>query len=192
MQWRSCAIDGPGGSGKSTLAGVIAGGLGAKVISMDAFLLPSSKHRFSTIAKNYDLDRFMFEVIDPILVGGDISFRTMDPLTGTFQPAKTLIAAHEQVVIDGIYSLELGFREAYDFTLFVEAPKDVLMQRAVKTKQGSLGVSWLDKWLDGEETYLQAQSPKEAATLVLDGSKPFPLATDLLASVSAKLQDFNR
>lgn len=189
LNWRSCAIDGPGGSGKSTLAGLLAGGLGAKVISMDAFILPATKHRFSTIAKNYDLDRFNIEVIDALLSGRDISYRTMDPLTGKFHPAKNLVAAHERVIIDGIYSLELGFRSAYDFSVFVEAPKEVLMERAIKAKAGSFGASWLDKWLEGEETYLMAQDPKGSATLVLDGSKQFPLATDVLDLVSKRLQN---
>lgn len=174
------------------MAGLLAGGLGAKVISMDAFLLPTTKHRFSTIAKNYDLDRFMLEVIDPLLQGKDISYRVMDPLTGKFQPAKTLVAAHEKVIIDGIYSLEIGFRSAYDFSVFVEAPKEVLMERAVKAKAGSFGASWLDKWLDGEETYLMAQNPKGSATSVLDGSKQFPLATDVLGLVSKGLQGSRR
>ena len=71
MTWKAMAIDGPGGSGKSTLARQLAKDLGAYIIPMDAFLLPATNYRLSAISKNYDLDRFGQDVIDPIMLGAN-------------------------------------------------------------------------------------------------------------------------
>jgi uridine kinase len=184
LHWKACAIDGPGGGGKSTLAAQLAADLDATVISMDAFLLPESKYRVSAIAKNYDLDRFYEEVTEPLLDHRDINYRVMDQATGTLSVQKVNIPAGQKVIIEGVYSLELSFRDSYDFTIFVDAPKDALMARAFSLEIG--GKSWLDKWLEGEETYFVAQHPKLAATLVLDGTKPFPATAEIMNYLSAK------
>lgn len=184
MHWIACAIDGPGGGGKSTLAAQLASDLDATVISMDSFLLPESKHRVSAIAKNYDLDRFYEEVTEPLLDSKDINYRVMDLTTGTLGADRVNVPAGRKVIVEGVYSMELSFRDSYDFTIFVDAPKEALMARAFSLEPGQS--SWLDKWLEGEETYFVAQHPKLAATLVLDGTQPFPSTAQIMAAVQAK------
>ena len=187
MHWKACAIDGPGGGGKSTLAAQLATDIGATVISMDAFLLPESKYRVSAIAKNYDLDRFYEEVTEPLLDHRDINYRVMDQATGILSTQRVNVPAGQKVVIEGVYSLELSFRDSYDFTIFVDATKDALMARAFSLEIG--GKSWLDKWLEGEETYFVAQHPKLAATLVLDGTQPFPSTAQIMEKIEANLSE---
>ena len=184
MQWKSVAIDGPGGGGKSTLAAQLAEDLGATVISMDAFLLPEGKHRVSAIAKNYDLDRFYEEVTESLLNNRDINYRVMDLTTGILGSQRVNIPADRPVIIEGVYSLELSFRDSYDFTIFIDAPKEHLMSRAFSLKAGER--SWLDKWLEGEETYFVAQHPKLAAMLVLDGTKPLPPTVQIMENLRLK------
>ena len=184
MHWKACAIDGPGGGGKSTLAAQLASDLGASVISMDAFLLPENKYRVSAIAKNYDLDRFYEEVTESLLDERDINYRVMDLATGTLGSQRVNIPAGSPVIIEGVYSMELSFRDSYSFTIFVDAPKEHLMTRAFSLEAGSK--SWLDKWLEGEETYFVAQHPKLAATLVLDGTKPFPSTAEIMEQIEIR------
>ncbi len=184
MHWKACAIDGPGGGGKSTLAAQLTTDLGATIISMDSFLLPESKYRVSAIAKNYDLDRFYEEVTEPLLDHRDINYRIMDQATGTLSAQRVNVPAGQKVIIEGVYSLELSFRDSYDFTIFVDAPKDALMARAFSLEIG--GKSWLDKWLEGEETYFVAQHPKLAATLVLDGTQPFPPTSQIMEKIETQ------
>jgi uridine kinase len=150
---------------------------------MDAFLLPESKYRVSAIAKNYDLDRFYEEVTEPLLDHRDINYRIMDQATGNLSAQKVNVPAGQKAIIEGVYSLELSFRDSYDFTIFVEAPKDALMARAFSLEIG--GKSWLDKWLEGEETYFVAQHPKLATTLVLDGTQPFPSTAQIMEKIEA-------
>jgi uridine kinase len=184
VHWKACAIDGPGGGGKSTLAAQLASDLGATVISMDSFLLPESKHRVSAIAKNYDLDRFYEEVTESLLDGQDINYRVMDLATGALGAQRINIPAGNPVIVEGVYSMELSFRDSYNFMIFVDAPKEDLMTRAFSLEPGSR--SWLDKWLEGEETYFVAQHPKLAATLVLDGTQPFPSTVQIMEKIEAQ------
>lgn len=187
MNWNAFAIDGPGGGGKSTLAAQLASDLGAAVISMDSFLLPEKKHRLSAIAKNYDLDRFYEEVTENLLGKKDINYRVMDLATGELGSQRVTVPAGEKVIVEGVYSLELSFRDSYSFSIFVDAPKEDLMTRAFNPQGGA--VSWLDKWLEGEETYFVAQHPKLAATLVLDGTKPFPESEEIMSLVGSALEE---
>ncbi len=182
MNWKAMAIDGPGGSGKSTLAGQLAKDLGAEIISMDSFLLPATNYRLSAIAKNYDLDRFGFEVIDPLVLGEPIKYQVANLETGAMKTVK--VPAGKPVIIDGIYSFEVRYREAYDFSIFVHANRETLLHRGMNHSESG---SWLDKWLVGEETYLEAQSPMSAATLILDGSLPTPATDQVMEMLSLRL-----
>jgi hypothetical protein len=154
---------------------------------MDSFLLPESKHRVSAIAKNYDLDRFYEEVTEPLLENRDINCRVKDPATGILGAQTVNVQAGQKVIIEGVYSLELSFRDSCDFSIFVDAPKEALMARAFSLESGAQ--SWLDKWLEGEETYFLAQHPKLAATLVLDGTQPFPSTTQIMEKIEANLSE---
>lgn len=183
MTWKAFAIDGPGGVGKSTLASQLASDLGATVISMDSFLLPERKYRVSAIAKNYDLDRFYEEVSEPLLTSKDINYRVMDLAAGTLGTQRINIPAGTPTVVEGVYSMELSFRDSYNYKIFVDAPKEELMTRAFSLEIGAK--SWLDKWLEGEETYFVAQHPKLAATLVLDGTQPFPSTDQIMEKIEA-------
>jgi uridine kinase len=182
MIWKAMAIDGPGGSGKSTLARQMAGDLGAEIISMDSFLLPPTNYRLSAIAKNYDLDRFNQEVVFSILAGEPITYEAADIQSGTFKTVT--VPAGKPVIVDGIYSFEVRFREAYDLSIFVHADRETLLHRGMGGNQGS--GSWLDKWLIGEETYLDAQSPMSAATLILDGALPTPSTAQVMEMLSIR------
>jgi uridine kinase len=182
MMWKAMAIDGPGGSGKSTLAKQLAGDLQAEIISMDSFLLPANSYRLSAIAKNYDLNRFQLEVIYPLLVGEPIKYKVFAQTTGAMKSVQ--VPAGKPVIVDGIYSFEVRFREAYDLSIFVHADRETLLHRGMGGNQGS--ASWLDKWLIGEETYLDAQSPMTAATLILDGALPNPTTSQIMEMLSIR------
>ena len=182
MTWKAMAIDGPGGSGKSTLARQLAKDLGAYIIPMDAFLLPATNYRLSAISKNYDLDRFGHEVVDPLVLGEQIKYQAADLKTGTMKTVK--VPSGRPVIVDGIYSFEVRFREAYDYSIFVHANRETLLHRGMNHSDSG---SWLDKWLIGEETYLEAQSPMSATTLILDGSLPTPTTEQVMEMLSLRL-----
>ena len=188
MNWRACAIDGPGGSGKSTLARQMAKDLGAEIVSMDSFLLPEDKYRISVIAKNYDLDRFSEEVTYPLLAGEPVRYRVADALNKRMNWVE--IPIEKPIIVDGIYSLAVRFRDGYDFSLFVDADKETLLRRGVNKVSGA--ASWLDKWLEGEETYLEAQAPMTAATLILDGAAPVPSTQQIMELIQLRVDQLAR
>ena len=188
MNWRACAIDGPGGSGKSTLARQMAKDLDAEIVSMDSFLLPEDKYRISVIAKNYDLDRFSEEVTYPLLAGEPVRYRVADALNKRMNWVE--IPIEKPIIVDGIYSLAVRFRDGYDFSLFVDADKETLLRRGVNKVSGA--ASWLDKWLEGEETYLEAQAPMTAATLILDGAAPVPSTQQIMELIQLRVDQLAR
>jgi uridine kinase len=188
MNWRACAIDGPGGSGKSTIARQMAKDLGAEIVSMDSFLLQEEKYRISVIAKNYDLDRFSEEVTYPLLIGEPVRYRVADAQNQRMNWVE--IPIEKPIIVDGIYSLEVRFREGYDFSLFVDADKETLLRRGVDNVSGA--ASWLDKWLEGEETYLEAQAPMTAATLILDGAAPMPSTQQIMELIQLRVDQLAR
>ena len=94
------------------------------------------------------------------------------------------VPAGKPVIIDGIYSFEVRFREAYDYSIFVHANRETLLHRGMNHSDSG---SWLDKWLIGEETYLEAQSPMSATTLILDGSLPTPTTEQVMEMLSLRL-----
>jgi uridine kinase len=185
VQYRVCAIDGPGGAGKSTLARQLATELGASIIPMDHFLLPKDKHRISVIAKNYDLDRLNHDVIGAIIAGAPISYQ---PVSGNGQSSaaqgKIHLPLDKPIIIEGIYSLELRFREVYDFSIYIDVDEATRLKRATNLVGDS--ESWVDKWLAGEQTYLEAQDPMTAATLILDGAKQFPTSAQIMELVALR------
>jgi len=189
MNWRACAIDGPGGSGKSTLARQMAKDLGAEIVSMDSFLLPEEKYRISVIAKNYDLDRFSEEVIDPLLAGEPVRYRPGSAPENK-RSSWVEIPMEKPIIVDGIYSLAVRFRDGYDFSVFVDADKETLLRRGVENISGA--ASWLDKWLEGEETYLEAQAPMTAATLILDGAAPMPSTQQIMELIQLRVDQLAR
>jgi uridine kinase len=157
--------------------------LGAEVISMDSFLLPADKYRLSVIAKNYDLERFSDEVIDPLVAGMPVRYRVAD--SANQKMSWVQIPPEKPMIIDGIYSLKVRFREAYDFSIFVTADRETLMRRSVSNDPGA--ASWLDKWLEGEQTYLEAQAPMTAATLIMDGASSTPSTNQVMEMIQLRL-----
>jgi uridine kinase len=111
----------------------------------------------------------------------------MDLTAETLGADRVNVPAGRKVIVEGVYCMELSFRDSYDFTIFVDAPKEALMARAFSLEPGQS--SWLDKWLEGEETYFVAQHPKLAATLVLDGTRPFPSTAQIMEKIETKLSE---
>jgi uridine kinase len=162
--------------------------LGAEIISMDSFLLQEEKYRISVIAKNYDLDRFSEEVTYPLLAGEPVRYRVADALNKRMNWVE--IPIEKPIIVDGIYSLAVRFRDGYDFSLFVDADKETLLRRGVNQVSGA--ASWLDKWLEGEETYLEAQAPMTAATLILDGAAPMPSTQQIMELIQLRVDQLAR
>lgn len=74
------------------------------------------------------------------------------------------------VIVEGVYALGTELRDAYDFTIWVDCPKEVRLARGLARDGLDARSRWLDAWIPAEERYVAAQRPADFADLVVDGS----------------------
>lgn len=165
------AVDGHGGSGKSTLAKILAKKLNAQTIHTDDFAgWDNPLNWYPNVIE---------KVFEPIANGAK---------TLSYQPASWWENHHPEpvvnqpvtdiMILEGVSSSRKEFRDYVSFSIFVDTPKDVCLQRGVE-RDLSTGKSeeeitemW-EKWFEEESKYIQRDNPKGHADLVVDGTKPF-------------------
>jgi len=165
------AVDGHGGSGKSTLAKFIAQKLDAQIIHTDDFAgWENPLNWYPNVIK---------EVFEPITNGNrTLSYQPASwwenhhPETVTNQPVTDIM------ILEGVSSSRTEFRDYISFSIFVDTPKEVCIQRGVE-RDLSTGKSkeeitklW-EGWIEEENKYIQRDDPKKNSDLIIDGTKPF-------------------
>lgn len=169
---RLVAIDGLGGSGKSVLARRLADGWSkACVVEMDDFYRPSAERtpRPEVHGANFDRERLVAEVLEPRTRGRAGRYRRYD--WGEDRLAEWHeVPARATVVVEGVYSTSELLRRHFDYTVWVECPHDVRLQRGVERDGEQMRAVWVGEWMPAEERYLRAERPDAHADLVLDGS----------------------
>jgi uridine kinase len=74
------------------------------------------------------------------------------------------------VVVEGVAALDRRLREAYDLKIWVEAPREVCLRRGLERDGEGARQLWLD-WFAKEDAYWAEQRPREAADVIVDGSR---------------------
>lgn len=186
MRWKIAAIDGLASSGKSTLARQLAKDLpDVHLVAMDDFFLPALQRRAAVYAKNYDLERLLIQVIEPVLSGRDVQYQRFNWATGERERDFTLVPTGSKILIDGLYSMDIKLFSAYDFTIWVDTPDSIRQTRALDQGVDEQRVSF---GFDREELIYQGSVfPKQLATLVLSGASKFPTTAQLLSEVQQEL-----
>ena len=168
-------IDGPGGSGKSTLAKGLAEVSGdIQVIHLDDFYRPSAARYAGPIAErptgaDFDLGRFRAEALEPLGSGLPAAYHIYDWTTDRVS-AHTVPVTRPLVVVEGVYSFCLALAPFYDFSIWVECPRDVRLARGIARDGEGARARWEQDWMLGEDAYVQSESPRDRAALVCDGS----------------------
>jgi uridine kinase len=187
------AIDGPDAAGKTTLADELASALRARgrpVIraSIDGFHRPrAERYRLGELSPDgYYYDSFDYEalceaLLDPLGPGGSRQY-----CQGTFDfqadsPAShavELAPADAVLLFDGVFLLRPELVECWDLRVFVSVSGEVLLRRAL-ARDGSLFGSpdetelrYRRRYMPGQQLYLKAACPVEAADLVVHNDDP--------------------
>lgn len=167
-------IDGGGGAGKTTLANKLAEVLGATIIRLDD-LYKTKKDRAhekqnSDINVDFDWERIEKEIFIPIKNNTPITYQfydwSKDAITHTID-----VPVDKPIIIEGGYSLQSKFFNEYDFTVFVEAPEDLRLQRALVRDGEHMRPYWETTWLPADKRYKETQQPHLKADLIVSGSK---------------------
>lgn len=166
------AIDGHGGSGKSTLAEMLAKQLNAEIIHTDDFAgWDNPENWWPSVIER---------VFEPIKNGATTLNYPRSKWWETHNPEPVVNQPVTQIMIlEGVSSLRKEFRPYIAFSIFVDTPVKVCLQRGFERDKGQDGKSddeiksmWQD-WYEKEEAYMHRDNPKGFADLVLDGTIPF-------------------
>lgn len=165
------AVDGHGGSGKSTLAKLLSEKLDAEIIHTDDFATwNDSLNWYPKVIK---------EVFEPIANGTKRLSYQPTSWWENHQP-KPVVNQHvsDIMILEGVSSSRREFQDYISFSIFVDTPKDICLQRGLERDSGT-GKSkeemmeiW-EKWFEQENEYMQRDKPRANANLVIDGTRSF-------------------
>lgn len=170
------AIDGRGGSGKSTFARRLESAADeVTVIEFDDFYLPSPLREArieagdTEIGGNFDWRRLRDQVLAPLGRDEPASYQRYD------WPSDELAEWHSVpvggiVLVEGNYSTRRELYEVYDFTIWIDAPHDVRLERGIRRGGEDTRERWLTEWMPEEDRYIAAEDPVSRVDLVLDGA----------------------
>lgn len=170
------AIDGRGGSGKSTFArGLERASDDVTVVEFDDFYLPLAERQaritrgHTEFGGNFDWRRLRKEVLIPLSRDESSSYRRYD------WPSDELAEWHLVplggiVLIEGNYSTRQELFGFYDYTVWIEAPHDIRLERGVRRGGENTRERWLTEWMPEEERYIAAEDPGKRVDLLLDGA----------------------
>lgn len=154
-------MDGYGGSGKTTLAARLASALpGAQVVSIDDFAAPT--------VPEWDWDRFHEQVAAPLLAGGAARYQRWDWHLDRGMEWHDVVPSRP-VIVEGVSSTRREVRLPWAWTVWVEAPRAVRLDRAASRDGSAMLPRWLDEWMPSEDAYVTRERPLERVDLAVSG-----------------------
>ena len=150
-------IGGHGAAGKTTLARMIPG---AQIVSTDEFWTGES----------FDLERLAIEVVAPLSRGSAARFASYDWPARRPRGTRT-VEPRGIVVVEGVCALHRTLRDAYSVRVWVEAPYEVRLTRAVARDGEAARATWVEVWMPSEDRYVERDDPVGCAQIVVDGGQ---------------------
>ena len=155
-------IAGHGCAGKTTLARMIPG---AQCVATDEFWT----------GDGFDIERLATEVVTPLSRGAEARFASYDWATRAPRGLRT-IEPSGIVIIEGVCALHRRLRDAYAVRVWVDAPADVRLARAVARDGEAARVDWVERWIPSEDRYVERDDPVGCAHLVIENAGAFATA----------------
>ena len=149
-------IGGHGCAGKTTLARMIPE---AQCVATDEFWTGDS----------FDIDRIWAEVLAPLSRGVAAHFASYDWTTQKPRGPRT-VEPHGIVIIEGVCALHRTLRDGYAVRVWVDAPADVRLARAVARDGEASRATWVEKWIPSEDRYVARDDPVSSAHLVVENA----------------------
>jgi uridine kinase len=161
------AIDGNSAAGKTGLAQQLKEVYDGNVFSMDDFFLrpwQRTPERLSEAGGNVDYDRFLQEVINPLLGGLPFFYRPYDCTTESLKEPVAVAVRRLNFVV-GVYSLHPSFSDVYDLKVFLEiSPKE--QRRRILLRNGpGLYDRFVREWIPMEQLYFEKFEIKQQCDL---------------------------
>lgn len=156
-------VDGFGGAGKSSLAAAIAAVVPrAMVVRIDDFWGPT--------IPEWDWARFHDQVVCPLLEGEAARYQVWDWDADVGVEWRDMPAGRI-VVVEGVSSTRAEVAAPWDLTIWVDAPRELRVRRALDRDGEAMMHRWLDDWIPSEEAYAARERPQERVDLIVSGTE---------------------
>lgn len=165
-------VDGLGASGKTTLAEAIKKAHSeSSIIHTDEFYLPKADRSTGVleshvVSPDFDWDRFENQVIKPIRRNLLVKYERYDWRADQWDSWIEIPATH-WIIIVGVYALQSRFFSAYDYTIWMDVPREERIKRMIEREGEAVANEWLEKWSPREENYWTLEGPDKRASIVL-------------------------
>jgi uridine kinase len=165
-------IEGLGGSGKTTLArAVTARRPDITLIHGDDFYGPEERDWRSWTPRQgyeryFDHQRVEHQLLRPLKTGHRASFQRYDWKNNALADWVT-VEPQGVVLVEGVYLLRRELRSYWDFSIYVDTPRELRLQRLHARGENDAG--WIERWAAAEDYYEQVEQPAQAAELVVSG-----------------------
>lgn len=171
QEGRQCviAIDGRAAAGKSTMADDLRKIIGADVIHMDDFFLPTdlrTEQRMTQPGGNVHYERFAEEVLPFISLPEGFSYRRFDCGKMDFD-GKCEIGNAPIRIVEGAYSLHPSLNSYADISVFLNIDPENQMQRIFRRNGCRMAEIFRTKWIPLEEQYIAQCAVPQRADIVL-------------------------
>ncbi|OCA83125.1 uridine kinase [Bacillus sp. FJAT-27225] len=168
-------IDGCGGSGKSTLAKKLQEDMpNVSIVHIDDFYFPTNEHINAPpvekpIGADLDWRRVMKQLLQPLSENQEGYYQRYD------WESDKLAEWHKVpvggiVIIEGVYSTRKELADFYDYTIWVDCPRDIRLKRGLERDGEAARDRWVNNWMVAEDVYVEAHSPAERADLKISGT----------------------
>lgn len=168
-------IDAPGGSGNSVFTKALFSLFPqSTIVQMDDFFLPSAQRlkgdpTSKPIGADFDWPRVYSQVLVPLLNGQEAQYQRYDWDNDTLAEWHT-VPVGGTVFVEGVYALRNELAPAYDFTIWLECPRDIRLARGIARSGEKIRAMWENDWMVAEDLSIAAHQPGARASLVIDSS----------------------
>jgi uridine kinase len=169
---RLVCIEGLGGAGKTTLARAVTARSGdITLVHGDDFYGPEERDWRSWTPRQgyeryFDHQRVERELLRPLRAGQPATFQRYDWDTNTLDGWVT-VEPRGTVLVEGVYLLRPELRSYWDFSIYVDAPRE--LRQARLQARGENDAGWIERWAAAEDYYERVEQPSRAADLVVSG-----------------------
>jgi len=157
------AVEGPCGAGKSTLAEELAREFDARVFHADDyFLRPEQRtpERLGEIGGNFDRERFLEEVAEPVRLRQDALCRKYSCSSGTLSDEFT-VACTPVTVVEGSYCMHRELGEYFDIGVFLNIDPQEQSRRIMQRNGPDMHRRFMEEWVPMENSYFKAMNVAE-------------------------------
>ena len=167
------AIDGKCASGKSTLGYYLQKVFDANLFHMDDFFLQKQQRtpeRLTEVGGNVDYERFLTEVLEPLLAGEVVEYRPFHCDTLQISEGEEVLPKRVNI-IEGSYSQHTYFGDIYDLKVFMEIEPEAQLEN-IRKRNGEEQVSvFEERWIPKEEAYFKAFQIKQKSDIIVTWKK---------------------